>query len=324
MSTNTNQSEEIDLGYLFRKINIFFKNCVKTAFMVLHFFLKYKFIVLALILIGFVYGLYKENSTKKVYLSQGIIIPNFESVDYLYDNVDVLNSKIRLGDTLFLKKVLDTNYRRIRAVEIEPIIDIYNFASKSRENIDVFRILFQNQDLSEFVNDMTTSKYYKYHRIRFNILGNATSEKVVADIINYWNSNSHYNGYSEIYKTNTALQVEEHKYMILQIDSIITAITSLSKEERVTNQGIIFKEYGSLSGLLERKRDLMDELLAMEMKMFDYEKPLKIVSMDYNIKKLSGIPGTIKYPLILVFLFSAIFLTKYFYKKLKRIAEDNQ
>src|SRR5690606_9602185 len=127
----------------------------------------------------------------------------------------------------------DTNFRRIQAIEIEPIIDIYNFASKSRENIDVFRILFQNQDLSEFVNDMTTSKYYKYHRISFKVLGENSSEKIVTDILNYWNSNTHYSGYAEIFKANAEFQVQEHKNMIIQIDSIITAITSLSKDERV-------------------------------------------------------------------------------------------
>src|SRR5690606_24972696 len=111
MSTNnTNQTEEIDLGYLFKKAGDIFKNCVKILFQIIAFFLKYKFIVIALIVIGFAYGYYKDSNAKKSYSNQGIVIPNFESVDYLYNSIENLNTKIRQADTLFLQKVLDTNF----------------------------------------------------------------------------------------------------------------------------------------------------------------------------------------------------------------------
>lgn len=322
MSTNnTNQTEEIDLGYLFKKIGDLFKSCVKILFQIIAFFLKYKFIVLALIIIGFAYGYYKDSNAKKSYSNQGIVIPNFESVDYLYDNVENFNAKIEAADTLYLKKVLDSNFRKIRKIEIEPIADIYNLMTKSREQIDVFRILFQNQDLSEFVEDMTTSKYYKYHRINFKIVGENSSEKMISDVLNHWNSNEHFTKYASLYRENAKLQIEENKKMITQIDSIISSITSGNLKN--TNSGVVISENSYLHMLIERKSSLLDELLASEIKQADYDAPVKLANMEYNIYIESGISNKIKYPIQLVFLFSLIFFIRYSYKKLKEIAENN-
>lgn len=321
MSANSNQTEEIDLGYLFKKIGDLFNRCVKILFQIISFFLKYKFIVLALIIIGFAYGYYKDSTAKKSYSNQGIVIPNFGSVDYLYNNIEHLNAKISSRDTLFLKKVLDTNFRKIKKIEIEPITDIYNLMTKSREQIDVFRILFQNQDLSDFVEDMTTSKYYKYHQINFNIVGDASSEKIVGDILNFWNSNEHYTKYASIYRENANFQVTENKNMIAQIDSIISSITSGNVKS--TNPGVVISENTNLHFLIERKSELLDELLASEIRQADYDDAIKLVNMEYNIYTSSGISNKIKYPIQLVFLFSLIFFIRYSYKKLKEIAENN-
>src|SRR5690606_20461322 len=132
--------EEIDLGYLFKKMNDLFKKSIKLLFEVIAFFLKYKFIVIALIVIGFAYGYYKDSHSKKLYLNQGIVIPNYESVDYLYDKVAVINEKILIGDTLYLKNLLGANYLNLIKINVEPIADIYNFSTKSREHVDVLRI----------------------------------------------------------------------------------------------------------------------------------------------------------------------------------------
>src|SRR5690554_697804 len=115
--------EEIDLAYLFKKLKETSKNLIKLVFKVLDFYLKFWIVVLALILLGVAYGFYLDSNAKNEYENQGIIIPNFESVDYLYNNIEYFNNKIKTRDTVFLKQVLAEDFEAIKKIEIEPISD---------------------------------------------------------------------------------------------------------------------------------------------------------------------------------------------------------
>src|SRR5690554_4957628 len=112
-----NTSEEIDLGYLFKKSNDFIRSFVRAIFQVLAFYVKYWIILLVLVLLGWGYGYYVDSNSKKTYINEGIVIPNFESVDYLYKNINFLNNKIRQNDTTFLKNVFPSGYDRVNAIE---------------------------------------------------------------------------------------------------------------------------------------------------------------------------------------------------------------
>lgn len=312
--------EEIDLGYLFKKINAFFRNIIRALFKVLSFFIKFWIVILALVLVGVAYGYYLDFTAKKTYLNEGIVIPNFESVDYLYENIQHLNDKISQNDTVFLKKVFPSGYDRIQGIEVEPISDIYNMVTKSREQIDVFRILFQNQDLDKFVNDITTSKYFKYHKVSITVLGKENTEELVSDVFSYWNRNEHFKAYEEIYQQNAAFQIAEYRKMISQVDSIIYSINSVSKEVETSNSGVIISENNNIHSLFERKTIMLAELQNLELKQSDYNSIIKLVNMDYNVEKTS-VSKKIKYPIILVGLFAFIFFLRFLFLKLKYIGE---
>src|SRR5690554_1660503 len=132
-----NSSEEVDLGYLFKSVGDFFRKLVKLFFLVIGFFKKYLLIIIGIIILGIILGYFIDKNSKSVYENRLIVIPNFESVEYLYDKIDEVNFKIQSGDSLYLKSIFGDNYTSVRKIEIEPIIDIYNFTTESRENIDV-------------------------------------------------------------------------------------------------------------------------------------------------------------------------------------------
>lgn len=320
-ANNQQTSEEIDLGYLFRKIGGLFRTCVKLLFEVIAFLIKFKFIVIAILLIGFGYGYYKDKTSLKAYQNEVLVIPNVESVDYLYDKVEALNAKVQIGDAVYLKKILDTNYRYFRKVEVEPIVDIYNFVSKSRENIDIFRILFQNQDVSEYMEDLTNSKYYKYHRLNFTVVGKENSEFVVQRLLRYINDNSHYKNYLELGRANTDLQIKEYGVMIAQIDTILKAAGTIAQNG---GSSVYINENAQLFDLVEKKQELLNKKLMLDMRKNDEVALIKEVSANYNIVGEKGfrIPSKIKTPLFWLFLFSMVFFVRYVYKKLQRIAEQ--
>jgi len=314
-----NYTEEIDLSYLWRKFTAFIKSCIRAGFMVLAFFAKYWIVTLVLLLVGIGYGYYKDQTSSKTFKNEGIVIPNYESVDYLYSNIDEFNKRIYNQDTVFLKSVLGENYKALRKIEIEPISDIYNMMTKSREQIDVFRILFQNQELDKFTENIITGKYFKFHKISFTIKGKGASEEVIKDIQSYWNSSEHFLEYGRVYRENAEFQVKEYKNMIAQVDAIIQSLTT--EPVRSQNPGVVINENSNLYLLLDRKQDMLTELLQAEVRLSDYTEPVKLVYMDYEVESTS-ISNAIKYPIFLIALFGFIFFVRFIYKKMKEIAES--
>lgn len=321
--TTNNHQEEIDLGYLIKKVNEIFIKSLKLLFGIISFFLKHIFIILLLIVIGVVYGYFKEKNSLTLYDNQAIVVPNFESVHYLYDKIDAINFKIGEKDTIFLESFLGNDFKKLRKIEIEPIIDMYQFLSKSRENIDIFRIITQNQDITDYKEELSNNKYYKYHKLNFKILGENNSQDVVSKTLEYLNDNDHLKEYSKIYKENNELQIKEHKKMLAQIDSVLYSI--YSGNNKPSNQGVQISENPYTHFLIERKGMVMDDLLQHQLQQRDFESAIKLVKIDYNL--IDGtkfrIPSIIKYPFLLVFLYSLFFFFRFSYFKLKQIVNSN-
>lgn len=321
-STNNHQ-EEIDLGYLIKKINLLFKKTVKLFFGLAAFFAKYKFIFLTLLIVSIAYGIYNDSRSMTVYNNQAIVIPNFESVDYLYDKVDALNAKIRGQDSLYLGQIMGSNYRFLRGIEIEPIMDIYNFGAESRENIDILRILFQNQDFNEFLDHVANSKNYKYHRVNFRILGDRDSKKIVDGIMNYLNDNPHYISYQSIYKEHYQFELNEVEKMIGYVDSIFDSAKLISSHN-ATGQSVFINDNSQLNNLLFSKRSLINDRIKLKLKIEDQDNLIKTVKTDFNLLPESGlkISNKVKYPIYVILLLSLFYFSRHFYFRLRKIAES--
>ena len=100
----TNDDHEIDLVRISQKINTFFKSINRGIFNVIQFFVRNWIVVLLLIVVGFSIGNLLDKMEKK-FDNQIIVKPNFESVDYLYSKIDLLESKIEQHDTNFFRKI---------------------------------------------------------------------------------------------------------------------------------------------------------------------------------------------------------------------------
>lgn len=314
------QQEEIDLGYLLNKINKLFKNSVKLFFELIAFFIRFKFIVLTLLIFAIAYGFYKDSRSTTEYDNKAIVIPNFESVDYMYGKADALNAKIQSRDTIFLKEILGQHYRRLRSIEVEPIVDLYNFISKSRENIDIFRIFIQSQDVKEYMDEFSNSKYYKYHTLSIRTVGDESSAEIFSNVMHYLNDSEHYSSYAEIYKASLDFQIKEYDKMIKQFDTLISSV-SLNNQE---SQGVAVLDFTNLHLLFERKRDMLDEKLELEKKLTDYKDTIKLVDVAYNLETDSRLSSKIKYPIFVILGIIFFFFALYIYNRLKRIANEDQ
>ena len=313
-----NTSEEVDLRYLFRKSNDLFKGFIRTILRIVDFFIKFYIIIILLIIVGVVLGYFKDKNDTRTYENNALVIPNVENVDYLYDKVEAINAKIGSRDTIFLNEVFKENNKAVTSISIEPIVDVYNFISKSRENIDILRILSQNQDVSDYVEDLSTSKYYKYHRLQIGIRGKEVSEKVLSDLFIFLNENEHFVNYQNVYRELKSYEIKEYYAMIAQVDSLVKATSKLNNLT-----GVSVTTLSELHELIESKKVLIKDLYRLNMEKQDYTSPIKVVSTDYNIKPktLIDLSYKVKYPLYLVLTFSFIFLFIYAFKNLRRYSE---
>ena len=319
---NTTSTEEVDLGYLFKKVGDFFRSMVKRLFLVISFYKKYKIVTIVLIVAGVVLGYFLDDRAKDSYPYENrvIVIPNFESVDYLYETVDEINAKIKYRDSLYFQSFLAEDYKSLKLVEIEPIPDIYNFITESKENIEVLKILFQNQEFSEFIEDLPTSKNYKYHKLNFTIEGK-NSKVIIDKILAQINKNEHFLQYKEVYQNSTRTQIKETNLMLAQADSIIKSGSRLAGKSG-SNQSVVISD-GRLDMILFRKQELLDNQLILTKKLTDQTEVVKLVSANYNVvnKGLLSFSNKVKMPLLFVLLFSFFFFIRFSYRSLKSIAK---
>lgn len=320
-----NNQDEIDLGYLFNKISNFFRSLVRLLFLVIAFFIKYIIVIVILILIGVGIGYYFDKNKEEVYNNEIIVIPNFDSADYLYSKINSVNAKIKDNDSDFLNKIFGKKYNYVTGIEVEPIIDIYNFVAKTRENVEVFKILTAKQDIPDYIKDAQNNKYYKYHKIILKIKGKSESEELVNLLMNFLNTNTHYLEYQEVGAKDTEFQIKNYELMIAQVDSILKTAADIELNNRTNQTSVLINDNSQINFLFQSKERYLTKLLELKLQNKDEDKVIKEVATNYNVVDMTEfhINNKIKYPFLLVMLFSLFFFIKYTYKKLKIMAESD-
>lgn len=315
-------SEEVDLGYLFRSIGDFFKRMVKLLFLVLAFFRKYIIVTILLIIIGFGLGFYLDSIRKPVYSNDLIVIPNFESTDYLYQRVDAINSKREMNDSIFFKSIIGVDYQDFIKIEIEPIIDVFGFMAERKDNIETLKIIYNEKDAEEFLTDKPISKYYKYHRMTIVCKGD-NSERISMAILEYFNSNEHFKLYQEVGLKDTNLQISQNEKMISQIDSVMKSVSESPLQNKP--QTVYINTQSDLYQMINTKQALLNNRLKLQTKYIDQHEIIKLVSGNYNLKEsgIKALPNKIKIPIYLLLLFSGFFFLIYLYKNLRTISDEN-
>ncbi len=319
-----NNQDEIDLGYLFRKISGFFKSLIRLLFMVIAFFIKYIIIILVLIIVGVALGYFIDKNKIDVYNNELIVIPNFESTQYMYDKVNALSAKIKDKDTVFLKNTIGPNYKQLKKIEAKPILDVYTFLTGSPTRVELFKALTIKQDIPEYLNDPQNFQYYKYHHLDIKVKGKEHSNEIIKSIEAYLNESSHYMEYMKVGRTNTQFRIETSENTISQIDSVLKATAQL-KDNKGTLPSVLVSDNSQLNDLIGSKDRLTYSLLKLNMQKIDEQSIIKVASVNYNISQpsLFSFSNKIKYPLLLVLLFSGFFFVKRLYGKMKDIAETH-
>lgn len=112
--------------------------------------------------------------------------------------------------------------------------------------------------------------------------------------------------------------------MLSQIDTLIKAASQIEKSTQNASS-IAVNDNSDLNSLLKNKGELVYSLLQLGKKKIDEQNIIKVAAINYNVLDDSGIhiSNKIKYPIILILLFSGFFFLRHLYRKMKQIAETD-
>jgi hypothetical protein len=320
MSTNVpnnQEDQEIDLMQISKKINDFFQKLNMLLFKSIHFFVKNAIIISILLVAGAAIGFYCDMNFK-TYNHKIIVTPNFGSTDYLYSKIDLIDSKIRSNDTVFFKEVLGIKSpKTLNKIEINPVIDIYKFIENKPENFEVLKLMAEDEDINEIIENNMTSKNYTFHKIFFNTNKLVTYDEVIQPILKYLNSSKYYGKLQNAAINNMEIKMNQNDIIISQINEVLNGFSSKVNGAQQSDNLVYYNENTQLNDVIKTKDALITEQGADRMRLIGLDKIIKENSTILNIENKDSLNGKLKFVLPLLFISIFVLLRFFiaFYKK---------
>lgn len=304
-STQSPSNNEIDLLKVSNSLKNGLTKSLKIIPNTINFIKRNILILVGLLIVGGISGFF-YNKYEKAYNSNIIVTPNFETVDYLYEKVTLLNSHIQQNDKDFLQKVgIDSSYK-IYKVEVKPISDLYKFLNQEDKYFDIFNTLSENNDAKKVAEDFSTSKNFPKHLLTVSSK-TKIDQKVLDNIVKYINKSDHY----QIVRVEILNNFEDK---IVVNDSIIKQIDAILKNAGAAknNSSIFFNEQSQLNDLIVQKNKAVEENHYLKVEKLNLKYIVAPLDFSKNIEDNTGLKGNyhLVFPLILIGLFIVISLIK--------------
>lgn len=314
---HNSDDQEIDLSQISRKLGQLYENFLSWIFRGILFVKRNLIILTILFVIGAGIGYFMDKSSK-VYNNEIIVSPNFGSTDYLYSKINLLQAKIKERDTVFLKKIGIIDTKEITFIEIQPIVDVYKFVDDKEQNFELIKLMAEDGDLNNIVEDKITSKNYPYHVISFTT-GEITDEKKIIDpIMNFLNDTDYYTAQQKVHLENVKIKMAMNDSIIKQIDGILNQLSKNSSGNYSKSAEFVYynNQNTQLNEIFKTKEALIQEKANMRLGLVSIDKVIKLNSSVLNIKNTKSMNGKMKFalPFVFILLFLAINAFIAFYK----------
>ncbi len=335
MSQNSTNSDnqEIDLNIISTKIKGFFDGIGTSIFKSILFFKQNLLWVGILFITGAGLG-FLLDTTNKTFDSEIIVKPNFGSTDYLYSKIDLLESKIKDRDTLFLKSIGIEKPKNLNLIEIEPVIDIYSFVNNSfdknntanTQNFELVKLLAEEGDINKIIKEEVTSKNYSSQKIHIRTKGQIQDNKMIVPILNYLNNNDYFEAIRKTYVKNIAIKMLKNEETINQINELLNQFSNAANSSQKSEKLVYYNENTQLNEIIKTKESLLFELGSQRIELANTDKFIKKNSGILNIKNTENVNGKLKFvlPFLFIFGFVLIHLFSNFYKKQALKAQKNR
>ena len=312
-------NQDIDLSEISIKIRRFFDSLATGFFGIILFFRKRALIFIVLILTGGILGYFIDRETK-IYESEVIVSPNFGSVDYLYAQVELLESKLTEQDTLFFKSIGVKNPKQIVKIEIEPVIDIYNFVAsntanvnnaQNTQNFELIKLLSEDGDVNKVITGKITSRNYSRHSIIITSKGKISNKETVDPLLVFMNQNKHYQNIQKVFFENIKVKIKQNQNIIAEINNILNQFSLTSSTSQKSNSLVYYNDNTQLNDIIKTKNNLTQELGTLSQDLISFNDVIVKNSDVLNIINNKGLNSKTKLILPLFFIF--IYLAFYFF-----------
>jgi hypothetical protein len=320
MSANSHKNiedQEIDLSEISKRVGGFFQKINTLIFNCIRFLIKNKFIIATLFIAGIVIGSYFDK-TNKVYDNQIIVTPNFESTDFLYSRIDLLQSKILENDTLFLKSIGIQESKFLSKIEVKPIIDVYKFINKNNEqNFELLKLMAEDGDIKKIVEEKITSKNYESHIITFRTRRLTSIKKTIEPILRFINNNDYYRKMQKQEINNIQIKLKENEIIIAQINGFLNGFSNNVNGNSKNDKLVYYNENTQLNDVINTKSKLIEEQGKLRADLVGFDKIIKDNNISMNIENTKLVNGKLKIvlPVFLIFIFIFIHFFISFYKR---------
>lgn len=323
---NNQEDQEIDLNHVSKKIGSFFDGIASSIFKGIQFFIRNAVLVSVLVLVGFGLGFYLDK-TQKSYDNLIIVQPNFGSVDYLYSKVDLIESKIKSRDTVFLKNVVGIlQPKRLNKIEIKPIADVYNFIKDTPENFELIKLMADNGDIKKIIEDNVTSKNYTYHTISFVTNRAVVDKEMTEPLLRFLNESDHFKKIQVARLKNIQDKIKQNDTIISQINNVLGSFSTAANATQKSDKLVYYNENTQLNDIIKTKDQLVVEQGIHQINLLGSDKIIKDISTTTNIKKTGLLHGNkkIALPLLFIILYVLVHSFIVFYKKQSLIANESK
>lgn len=228
------QSEEVDLGQLFKLIgnafNRFFKFIASIFIGIFHtiilflLFLQKHIIKFAIIgFIGLAIGFYLDSNKEPKYISTMVVEPNFNSVQQLYNNINFYNDLAKAEDSTALAEAFNISTKEAGSIK-EFMVESYSDENQKVQLFDKFfrsldTTIQKNIDMESYLKNFNSFDA-RFHTISVIATDNSIAKKIQPTIINSISRNSYFNLQKDISDTNIKLQDSLYNKQITEIDSL--------------------------------------------------------------------------------------------------------
>jgi len=317
MPQKQDDNQEIDLSQISKKIGDFFESISSEIFNGFLFFKRNLLIIGVLFVIGAGIGFYLDK-TIKTYDNQIIVSPNFGSTDYLYAKIDLISSKIKDNDTLFLKNEVGIKEpKKLKEIQISPITDVYKFIENKDENFELIKLMAEDGDIKKILEESITSKNYPYHTISFTTEAKTDYKKTVEPLLKYLNKSDYYSLIQKEYLNNIKIKMVENDMIIDQINGVLNSFSNTINGSQKSDKLVYYNENSQLDDVIKTKDLLVNEQGRLRIDLINLDRIVKNNSTTINIKNIAATSGKLKLllPAVFIFIFISIGFLKSYYRK---------
>lgn len=279
-----NSEQEIDIFQLSKSIGGFFNRISAMIFRSIYFFVHNWIIVLILVILGFGLGWFLD-SHKKKFENQVIVTPNFGSVDYLYSKIDLIDSKIRENDTIFLKSVVGIhNPKELKGIEIKAIADVYNFINNKPENFELIKLMAEDGEIKKVLEENLTSKNFTYQTIFLFTNKKTSQENIIEPLLKYLNESTYFRKVQKEVYQNIQYKMKQNDTIIKQIDRVLDNFSKTASSSTKSDKLIYYNENTQLNEIIKTKNELIIEQGNHKLELISFDKTIKENSITTNLE----------------------------------------